>query len=69
MKIFQGKELKINRLNFRPLDKSAYLNIIFLISQPKHMLCIKKNCLNEHPKHMFKLMAKEINAILGALES
>ena len=22
--------------------------------------------LNEHPKHMFKLMGKEINAILGA---
>ena len=26
----------------------------------------QKNRLNEHPKHMFKLMGKEINAISGA---
>ena len=33
----------------RPPDKSAYRNIIFFIS---------------HPKHMFKLMAKKIIKIL-----
>ena len=33
----------------------------FLISQPKHMLW---NGSFEHPKHMFKLMGKEIYAIL-----
>ena len=26
----------------------------------------QKNCLNEHPKHLFRLVVKEINAILGA---
>ena len=31
-----------------------------------YVVGIQKNRLNEHPKHMFKLMGKEINAILGA---
>ena len=38
---------------FRLPDKSAYWKIILDGSF-------------EHPKHMFKLMGKEINAILGA---
>ena len=43
---------------FRPLVKSEYLNIVFLISQPKHMLWVlnvvstQKNRLIEHTKHM-----------------
>ena len=54
----------------RPPDKSVYLEIIFLISQPKHMLWVlKRNVLMrrffEQPKHMFKLMDKKIIAILG----
>ena len=53
----------------RPPVKSAYWNIIVLISQPKHMLWVLKRMFSmssfEHPKHMFKLMGKEINAILG----
>ena len=54
---------------YRPQDKSAYWKIIFLISQPKHMLWVLKRTGDgsfEHPKHMFKLIGKEINAILGA---
>ena len=52
-------------------DKSVYLKIIFLISQPKHMLQVLKRTVSmrgflEHPKHMLKLMGKEIYAILGA---
>ena len=58
-------------LSNRPPDKSAYWKFIFLISHSKHMLWVlKKTRLNEspfeHPKHMFKLMGKEINEILGA---
>ena len=47
----------------RPPDKSVYLKITFLISQPKRMLWVLKRTVFEHPKHMFKLMGKEINAI------
>ena len=57
----------------RPPDHSAYLKIIFLISQPKHMLWVLKRTVSmrrffEHPKHIFEVMVKvkEINAILGA---
>ena len=55
----------------RPPDKSAYWKIIFLITQPKHMLWVLKKPYRgdrsfEHLKHMFKLMGKEINAILVA---
>ena len=43
----------------RPPDKSAYWKIIFLHSQPKHMLgelkrTVSMVCSFEHPKHMFK---------------
>ena len=38
--------------------------MIFLISQPKRMLYREGSF--QHPKHMFKLISKEINAILGA---
>ena len=55
------------RAVFRPPDKNAYWEIIFHISQPKHMLWVlKRDGSFEHPKHMFKLMGKEINTILGA---
>ena len=30
-----------------PPDKSVYWNIIFLISQPKHVVGTQKNCLKE----------------------
>ena len=46
----------------RPLDKSAYWKIIFLITQPKHMLWVLKS----HTLNMFQLMSKEKIAILGA---
>ena len=48
-------------LHSRPPEKSAYLKIILLISQPKHMLWVLKKNVS-----MFKLMGKGINAILGA---
>ena len=32
---------------FTPPDESAYLKIIFLISQPKHVVGTQKNRLNE----------------------
>ena len=38
-------------------DESAYQNINFLISEPKHMLWVLKRTVSmRHPKHMFKLM-------------
>ena len=48
-------------------DKNVYWKIIFLISQPKHLLWVLKRTVSsyEHPKHMFKFMGKEINT-LGA---
>ena len=65
-KILVSKTLFI-LVRARPQDKSAYWKIIFLISQPKHMLRVLKRTISfEHPKHMFKLVGKEINAILGA---
>ena len=56
----------------RPPDKSAYWIINFLIAQPRHMFWILKRTVLmrrffEHPKHMFKLTDKEMNAILGVL--
>ena len=33
---------------------------------PAYVVGTQKNRLNEHSKHMFKLMGKEINTILGA---
>ena len=49
----------------RPLDKSAYWQNIFLISQPTHMLWVLKRSVSfEHPKHMFKLIGKKIITIL-----
>ena len=55
----------------RPPDICVYLQIIFLISQPKHMLWVLKRTISMRwffwaPKHMFKLMGNEINAVLGA---
>ena len=45
------------------------LKIIFLISQPKHMLWVLKRTVSmrqsfEHAKHMFRLKDKERNTIL-----
>ena len=53
----------------RPPAKSAEQKIIFLISEPKHMLWVLKWTVSmrrffEHPQHMFKLMGKKIIAIL-----
>ena len=50
----------------RPPDKSVYLKIIFLYSQPKPMFWVLKRTVSvfEHPKHMFKLMSKKIITIL-----
>ena len=42
---------------------SVYQKIIFLISQPKHILWVLKRISLgsfEHPKYMFKLMGKKI---------
>ena len=55
----------------RPPDKSVYWNIIFLFLNQNICCGYSKepsqwDCSFEHPKYMFKLMAKEINAILGA---
>ena len=50
----------------RPSDKSVYLKIIFLISQPKHMLWVLNEMVLLSTQNMFKLMGKEINSILGA---
>ena len=55
----------------RPPDKSAYWKIIFLFLN-QNICCGYSKELSrwdssfEHPKHMFKLMGKEINAIFGA---
>ena len=51
----------------RPPDKNVYFIIILIISQPKtYVVGTQKNRLNEtvffqYPKHMFKLIGKEIN--------
>ena len=62
--------LLYDSLVLRSPDKSAYWKIIFLISQPEHLLWVLKRTLSisffEHPKHMFKSMRKEINAIIGS---
>ena len=47
-----------------PPDKSAYWKIIFL--HLNQNICCGYSGSFEHPKHMFKLMGKEINAIFGA---
>ena len=52
-------------------DKSVYWKVIFLISQTKHLLWVLKRTVSMRrffgaPIHMFKVMGKEINAILGA---
>ena len=48
-----------------PPDRSAYLKIIFLVSQPKHMFVgAQKNRLNEtvllSTQNMFKMLGKKI---------
>ena len=53
----------------RPPDKSVYWKNIFLFSHPIHMLWVLKKPSQqdgsfEHPKHIFKLIGKEIIAIL-----
>ena len=53
----------------RPLVKSVYQLLNFLISQPKHMLWVLKRTISvrrffEHPKHALKLMSKKIFTIL-----
>ena len=59
---------KPDELNRSP-DKGAYLKIIFLICKPNHMLWVLKQPSHwdrsfDNPKHMFKLMGKEIFTIL-----
>ena len=49
----------------RPPDKSVYWKINYLISQRVNQnICCGYSY--DNPKHMIKLMGKEINAILGA---
>ena len=60
--------LKYLRYHRHP-DKIAYQKIIFLISQPKHMLWVLIRTVSmrqffEHPKRMFKLLGKKIITIL-----
>ena len=55
-----------------PPDQSVLQKIIFLISQPKHMLWVLIRTVSmrrslEHPKHMFKLMGKKIITIIRIL--
>ena len=53
----------------RPPDKSVYLKIIFsYFSTKTYGVGTRKNPLNsfEYPKHMLKLIGKEINTILDA---
>ena len=54
----------------RPLDKSALLEINFLISRPEHMLWVLKKTVSirwsfRAPKKMFKLMDKKIFTIFA----
>ena len=42
-----------------PRDKNVLLKIIFLVSTKTYVVGTQKNRLNEHPKHMFKLIEKE----------
>ena len=56
---------------FRPPDKSLYWKSVFFISYSKRCCGYSKEPFQqdgsfEHPKYMFKLIGKEINAILGA---
>ena len=54
-----------NNYKSRPLVKSAYQKNIFLISQPKHYVVgTQRDSSFESPKHMLKLMGKEIFTIL-----
>ena len=48
----------------KPPDKIV-THFFFLISQQKHVVGTQKNRIGQHAKHMFKLMGKKINAILG----
>ena len=55
---------------FRPPDKSAYWKLFFLFLSQNICCGYSKEPSQwdgsfEHPKHMFKLMGKDINAILG----
>ena len=57
---------------FRSPDKSVYWKIIFLKFLNQNIFCgyskepSQSGGSFEHPKHMFKLMGKEINTILGS---
>ena len=39
-KILKQEKASVSVKSFRPPDKSVYLKIIFLISQPKHMFWV-----------------------------
>ena len=59
--------LKWDSINTGSQKRVCYW-VIFLISQPKHVVGTQKNCLIEisfeHPSHMFKLIDKKIITIL-----
>ena len=57
----ENKQLKTH-LIFRPPDKSVLLKTIFSYFSTKHMLWVLKRTV---PKHMFKLMNKEMIAIFA----
>ena len=64
-----GPELAVfDKVSYnRTPDKSVYWKKYFSYFSTKlYVVGTQKNRLNEHPKHMFKLMGKEISAILGA---
>ena len=55
----------------RPLAKSVYQKFNFLISKPKHMLWVLKRTVSMRrffwaPKHMLRLMGKEILTSLSS---
>ena len=60
-----------HQLWLRPSHKSVKLKIIFIISQPEHMLWVLKRTVSmmgdgsfEHTIHMFRIMGKNIITIL-----
>ena len=56
----------INGILCKLPDKGAYLKIIFLISQPKHVGPQWDGSF-EHPKHRFQLMGEKIVTLLHSI--
>ena len=54
-------------LLYRPPDKVRTGKYFFYFTTKTYVVDTQKNRLNDYPKHMFKLMGKEMNAILDAL--